>query len=258
MDEDKKLIFIDEKKSFITKSIITNLSKAGKNCEMIDMSVASIEAVKDSIAGYVFYNIVSADTVDDMAVTYLRDVCREHGYMVGFMGYEEDIEKVCNGLFDKKMYKKFIRPINAQQVTEEILRMTEKNPEGMSKKHVLVVDDSGTMLTTIQSWLSPRYRVSMVNSAMNAFTFLAKEHPDLILLDYEMPVCSGAKFLEMLRADEATQNIPVIFLTGKDDAQSVKSVLALKPAGYLLKTMPKEHIIGEVDAFFRKLAMSRE
>ena len=84
---------------------------------------------------------------------------------------------------------------------------------------------------------------------------LLLQKPDLILLDYEMPACSGKQFLEMLRTDVECDDIPVIFLTGRDDAESVKSVLALKPAGYLLKSLPKEKIIGEVDAFFDRQKM---
>ncbi|MBP3754916.1 MAG: hypothetical protein J6I66_08665 [Lachnospiraceae bacterium] len=56
----------------------------------------------------------------------------------------------------------------------------------------------------------------------------------------------------MLRNDVESADIPVIFLTGRDDAESVKSVLALKPAGYILKSLPKEKIVGEVDAFFAR------
>lgn len=76
--------------------------------------------------------------------------------------------------------------------------------------------------------------------------------PDLILLDYEMPVCSGQQFLEMIRAEVSTSMIPVIFLTAKGDKESVKSVLALKPAGYLLKTMAAEQIVESIDNFFEK------
>ena len=122
----------------------------------------------------------------------------------------------------------------------------------VNRKHILVVDDSGVMLSTIKSWLDEKYRVTPVNSALNAITFLSKERPDLILLDYEMPACSGKQFLEMLRSDSEHGDIPVIFLTGRDDAESVRSVLALKPAGYLLKSLPKEKIVAEVDTFFAK------
>ena len=120
------------------------------------------------------------------------------------------------------------------------------------KKHILVVDDSGVMLNTIQDWLGFKYRVSVVNSAMNAITFLGKSIPDLILLDYDMPGCSGAQLLEMLRTDIRTEDIPVMFLTGKDDPQSVRSVLGLKPVGYLLKNMPRDYIVNQVNDFFER------
>lgn len=118
------------------------------------------------------------------------------------------------------------------------------------KKHILVVDDSGSTLRAVKSLLGNKYHVSMVNSATNAITFLATNLPDLILLDYEMPVCSGPQMLEMIRAEVRTNSIPVMFLTGKGDKESVKKVLALKPEGYMLKSMPPEKIMETVDAFF--------
>ena len=90
----------------------------------------------------------------------------------------------------------------------------------------------------------------MANSGMNAITFLANNKVDLILLDYEMPVVSGAKVLEMIRSEIATEDIPVMFLTSKSDKDSVMQVLALKPEKYLLKTMPPEDWLSNIRAFF--------
>ena len=92
----------------------------------------------------------------------------------------------------------------------------------------------------------------MANSGMQAITFLGKTPVDLILLDFEMPVVDGPKVLEMLKSDSATNTIPVIFLTGKNDKESVSRVVALKPAGYLLKTISKEDLLQEMEKFFAK------
>ena len=70
--------------------------------------------------------------------------------------------------------------------------------------------------------------------------------PDLILLDYEMPVCDGRQTLEMIRADEEISDIPVIFLTGVNDREHIEMVLALRSAGYLLKPPVKERLLGEI------------
>ena len=90
----------------------------------------------------------------------------------------------------------------------------------------------------------------MVNSGMAAITFLAKNSVDLILLDYEMPVTSGPQVLEMLRSEPETKSIPVMFLTGKGDKNSVMSVLALSPEGYFLKGIEKSELLEKLKEYF--------
>ena len=67
-----------------------------------------------------------------------------------------------------------------------------------------------------------------------------------------MPVTSGPQVLEMIRSETKVDSIPVIFLTGRDDPESVKSVLALKPDGYLLKNLDRTKLVAMVDDFFEK------
>ena len=82
--------------------------------------------------------------------------------------------------------------------------------------------------------------------------YIADNKPDLILLDYEMPVTSGPQVLEMIRSEMKVGSIPVIFLTGKGDRESVLKVLALKPDGYLLKSMEKAALLKSLEEFFEK------
>ena len=80
--------------------------------------------------------------------------------------------------------------------------------------------------------------------------YLSKNKVDLILLDHEMPVTSGPQVLEMLRSEEETKHIPVMFLTGKGDKESVMAVVALRPEGYFLKTIQREELLEKLQAFF--------
>ena len=120
---------------------------------------------------------------------------------------------------------------------------------------ILVVDASGAMLRNVKGWLEDRYQVILANSGAMAIKYLATNRPDLVLLDYEMPVVDGRQVLEMIRTETEFADVPVIFLTSKDDRESVMQVMALKPEGYLLKTMEPERIIAEVDAFFERQKM---
>lgn len=58
--------------------------------------------------------------------------------------------------------------------------------------------------------------------------------------------------LEMIRSDEDIADIPVVFLTGRGDVDSVRNVMSLKPRGYLLKTMPEEDIKKYIDGLFKR------
>ena len=94
------------------------------------------------------------------------------------------------------------------------------------------------------------YDVSLADSGASAFRAITLEQPDLVLLDYEMPVCDGRQTLEMLRTVKEFDHIPVIFLTGKRDPESMIKVMPLNPAGYFLKHLKPQEIKKKIDDFF--------
>jgi CheY-like chemotaxis protein len=118
------------------------------------------------------------------------------------------------------------------------------------KKSILVCDDDPNYLGLVREWLKDKYKVSMANSGLQAIKFLGKNKVDLILLDHEMPVTSGPQVLEMLRNDSETKNIPVMFLTGKSDKESVMAVVALKPEGYVRKNIKRGELLEKLQEFF--------
>ncbi len=65
-----------------------------------------------------------------------------------------------------------------------------------------------------------------------------------------MPITPGPQVMKMIRSEHNADEIPIIFLTGKADTESVIAVMQLRPQGYLLKTMSKEEIVESIDKFF--------
>ena len=128
----------------------------------------------------------------------------------------------------------------------------KKQDEENAKPKILVVDDSSTMRQHIKELLCEDYNISLVDSGIAAIRSISLNMPDLVLLDYEMPICDGRQTLEMLRSEKAFENIPVIFLTGRNDVESVKKVKSLNPAGYLLKNLSSEDIKAYIDTFFQQ------
>lgn len=111
------------------------------------------------------------------------------------------------------------------------------------KKNILLVDDNAIQLRSLKGSLQNIYDVSMAVSGAEAIVQIGKKKPDLIFLDYEMPVCDGKMTLEMIRSIEENRDIPVVFLTGVNDSEHIAAVLKLKPAGYLLKPASIDKIL---------------
>ena len=248
IEKQKILLISDAATSFIVKAIKEGINSAGFDCETVALSMKALSTVEKP--EFIFLYLDDNVVINSEEMIYIRDFCIEDDKKLFVVGYQSDIEDVVKWYPEDVIAGTFQRPIDAKAIGLELAAVIEKAKNNADKKHILVVDDSGTMLRTIKEWLADKYKVSIVNSATSAITFLATNHPDLVLLDYEMPICSGPQMLQMIRSEAKTENMPVIFLTAHGDRESVQNVLSLKPDGYLLKTMSHEKIVAAIDTFF--------
>lgn len=115
-----------------------------------------------------------------------------------------------------------------------------------AKKHILIVDDDPNTLKTLRYYLQDTYKVTVISSGKVAMEFLLKYKPDLVLLDYLMPEHNGAVVLKEMQSREETKDIPVYFLTGQTDEQTIRECLQLRPAGYLVKPVAKKALLAKM------------
>lgn len=239
------ILFVLEGKNFLVSAICNSLEKAGYTTHTA--SFASDDYATYAPKADMFFFLIGDD---DTVVPDASSLSGIENKKVFILGNAEQADNFASSLKGCKSKSCFYKPANAKDIVAAIMDGEEKTSDSSAMKRILVVDDSGTFLHTIKSWLSPIYNVTVVNSAAMGLSFLGKNKPDLILLDYEMPECSGPEMLEKLRADEKLSTIPVIFLTGKGDRDSITQVLSYKPQGYLLKSYPKEKIVESIAEFF--------
>lgn len=117
----------------------------------------------------------------------------------------------------------------------------EKNALNV-KKHILIVDDDKNILKLLKSALEDKYDVTATVSGRMALKFLESKTPDLIFLDYQMPVETGPEVFRRIKKLDSAKDIPVVFLTGIADRERITEVLSLKPQGYLLKPINMERV----------------
>ena len=247
---EKRLVLVGDMKSFMVSSIAKELSDNGFEVIQAECNVNQLNAIENRPSVFLVY-IDDFGEMNDLFV-YLKDSTLEGDISLSVIGTANDFDSVKALMPNTPLAASFLRPINVKEMAIQMEKVIQAEQDRLANKKILVVDDDGTMLRTIKSWLEKDFQVFMVNSGMAAITFLAKNSVDLILLDYEMPVTSGPQVLEMLRSDPVTSGIPVMFLTNKSDRDSVMTAVDLRPEKYLLKTMKPMEIVSAINEFFEK------
>lgn len=201
----------------------------------------------------VMISLIGAYDIDTSVFFLLSD---QYGQIpVITIGTKEESSKFFK-YYEGAQFENLIRPVENTVIMETVCRRLKLNEkyvkretgkEDSGKKRILVVDDNGTALRTMKAMLQDVYEVDLAISGAQAMTSIGKNRPDLILLDYEMPICDGKMTLEMIRADEDMKDIPVIFLTAINDRANIEAVLKLKPAGYFLKPPVKDRLVSEIN-----------
>jgi len=92
-------------------------------------------------------------------------------------------------------------------------------------KHILIVDDNIANLIAAKNAIANIYKTTVLSSGEEALLYLQKSRPDLILLDINMPGMDGFEVMESLKKDKDLCNIPIIFLTADDDAETESKCL---------------------------------
>ncbi len=244
-----KILFVNRGSGFMTDALKANLEKAGFTTVSAEPDVQSIEAGKEEIdlililAGDYVYN--SAE-----ALVYIVDISRDEKRPICLIGYDDELEAIKKYIPENYIKTEYKRPFDAKYVAEGLKAIAAQEEEKRSGKHILLVDDDTTFLKMLQGWLSEKYRITAVKSGIQAITYMANHRPDLLLLDYDMPITPGPQVMEMIRSEYNYRDIPIIFLTGKSDRESIMNVMRLKPQGYFLKTMPREEIVKSIDDYF--------
>ena len=115
------------------------------------------------------------------------------------------------------------------------------------KPVILIVDDTPSNIQVLAEALRGVYQVKVAGSGKAAFDVIAKQGlPDLILLDVMMPEMDGYEVCRLLKQNPATQSVPVIFVTAKNDVIREEQGLRLGAADYISKPLHLPIVLARV------------
>jgi len=119
--------------------------------------------------------------------------------------------------------------------SDHLDEIREQINSSIEKKSVLIVDDEPANIVALTNILSPDYYVCAAKNGTDAIEMAKEQKPDVILLDVLMPDMDGYEVIAKLKSIEDTLSIPVIFITGLNDAQFEEKGLNLGASDYITK-----------------------
>jgi diguanylate cyclase (GGDEF)-like protein len=136
-----------------------------------------------------------------------------------------------------------------QQMESQASLVEEAASEPLSKveARVLVVDDDETILASLQKLLAPwGLQVIVLNEPTRYLNIFEATSPDIVILDEEMPTLSGTDLCRMTRNLPQGQDLPILFLTAHNDAETIDRIFSAGATDFALKPLIAPELIIRV------------
>jgi two-component system, chemotaxis family, chemotaxis protein CheY len=123
----------------------------------------------------------------------------------------------------------------------------------MKKRSILVIDDDRAMCQLIEKMLERRYSIVIMNDGIQAMQWLISgQIPSLIITDIDMPNLNGYDFLKNVKKSGYFKDVPVIVITGYDDARQKANCLELGVEDYFIKPFNPSILIESIESTIAK------
>ncbi|NET38736.1 MAG: response regulator, partial [Cyanothece sp. SIO1E1] len=131
--------------------------------------------------------------------------------------------------------------------------------ESLEKSILLIVDDSPTNLRLLFEYLDEAgFEVLVACDGESAITQIQYQIPDLVLLDVMMPGIDGFVTCERLKANPATRDIPVIFMTALTETVDKVKGLTLGAVDYIAKPLQQEELLARVKTHLKLRNLAKQ
>ncbi len=244
----KKILIIGNQNEFLVGSIKTALINKKFEVTICEPSITEVSKVDDDILLY----LVMIEYVSEVSklLIYLHDKAFDKHIRICLISHKGEANDALKIIPEDDVSKIFYRPVNTKEVVTELENIYTKSNGEAKKRAILLIDDDPAFLKRTQNILRNDYKTYMVTSGAAAIKMMANHHVDLILLDYDMPIIDGPHVYQMIKAESDFANIPIMFLSGKNDVESVKTAVLLKPEKYIAKTMKAAELLSTINDFF--------
>lgn len=116
----------------------------------------------------------------------------------------------------------------------------------MEKSRILIIEDNSETKRFLEAMLSREFEIISTENAILGIEFARTKSPQLILLDNMLPVLSGYDICSLLKKDEKTKRIPIIFLSGKNSVADITKGFSAGADDYVPKPFDYKELLTRI------------
>jgi PleD family two-component response regulator len=252
----RKIIYVDD----VQYSLVSAKNRLQNQYDVFtaDSAGKMFEMLENITPDLILMDVNMPDVDGYEAIKTLKADGRFSAIPVVFLTGKSDRESVVKGL-SLGAVDYIIKPYNASKLIE----IVENNLSSLDQKEasagdetgnkpvVLIVDDVTSMLRAMQYALHDRFKVYILSKSQDVLDFLRTKKPDLILLDYLMPVLNGFDLIQMIRAMPDYEDTPIIIITTEGTMDHVNKAISIGASDFIVKPFKPRELNDKVARHIR-------
>jgi diguanylate cyclase (GGDEF)-like protein len=246
-----RLLIIDEDREF-TENLVTEATAFGVQTVIAPSPQQALEAIARVRPDILLMDIPVVNTPTD-ALFFLDELSKQIPPIpVLVLTSDDKITK--RGTIARRRVRGFLqKPITPNKVLEAV-NQTLKPPKKPEAK-VMVLDDDRLILRLVRTLLEPwGLQVTTLNDSTEFWNELEKLEPDLLIMDVQMPDVDGIELCQMVRDNSRWAPLPILFLTGDRNTETIQQVFAAGADDYISKPVVAPELITRI---FNRLERTR-
>lgn len=124
----------------------------------------------------------------------------------------------------------------------------------MEKPRILIIEDNADTRRFLEAMLSKEFEVITAENGVIGIDFARNKSPDIILLDIMLPILNGYDACSLMKKDEKTKRIPILFLSAKNSTKDITHGLSAGADDYIPKPFDYKELLARIKARLRKNA----
>jgi diguanylate cyclase (GGDEF)-like protein len=138
------------------------------------------------------------------------------------------------------------KPVTPGKIWQTASKLIPQNQSAIAS--ILIIDDDVVFLSALRSILEPwGIKVSTLAESLHFWEVLQATQPDLVILDVEMPKINGIELCQAIRSDPDWQELPVLFLTARQDAKTIQQIFEIGGDDYIAKPVVGAELIARIN-----------